>query len=77
MRTITRYEVVKYLAVKEDVCPSCGRRAKRQTFFFQTLNPFNKTEDGAIKDRMTIYKELRVEAEAWQQTPVWHKRCEK
>lgn len=64
------FEKVTWPASKRLPCPDCGKKVKRSTTFMQTLNPFNKTEGGQIKDRSQIWKELRAEAEVWEQEPV-------
>jgi hypothetical protein len=53
----------------------CGRRLKRTTKIFQTINPFNKTADGAIKTREDIYTELYAKATAWKAEPEICKHC--
>jgi hypothetical protein len=38
------------------------------------MNPFNKLPDGTVKSADDIYRELRVEAKAWETTA---ERCPK
>lgn len=59
------FEVVKYTATKRVRCPD-GRTRTRQRTFEQTINPFNKGADGAVKTRPEILEELRAEAAAWK-----------
>ena len=33
--------------------------------FFQTLNPFNKLDDGTVKDEATIRAEIDAQRKAW------------
>jgi predicted methyltransferase len=53
-------------------CGGCGRRLKRTKKFYQTLNPFNKTTEGRIKEYDDIYPELKAELAAWKTQP---ERC--
>jgi hypothetical protein len=66
--TTYRFEEVKYHVTKKTVCTGCGKKLMRSTTFSQTINPFNKNADGAMKTRREIWHELAAEAEAW--TPV-------
>lgn len=42
-----------------------GKKRQKTRKFFQTLNPYNKGEDGFPKSRQQIYKEISAEADAW------------
>jgi hypothetical protein len=53
-------------------CGGCGRRLKRTKKFCQTLNPFNKTTEGRIKEYDDIYPELKAELAEWKAQP---ERC--
>jgi hypothetical protein len=67
IRTTFR-EVVVY-GVKSGKC-GCGTRRVRREKFYQTLNPYNRAADGALKTEAQIYEELRVEKKAWELSPV-------
>ncbi len=75
-RTITHFEEVKFHSVKHGTCPGCGNKTSRKKTFYQTINPYNRTVDGIVKDRRTIVNELAAEAAAWRKLPTWHVRCE-
>lgn len=57
-------------------CTVCGKKVRRQRTFSQTLNPFNKNEDGSVKTVPDIYQALRVQADAWKGEPETHTGCE-
>ena len=63
------FEEVKMRGEKKCTCEGCGKKLKRQKTFSQTINPFNKTKDGKIKDRTDIYSELQVKIAEWQGKP--------
>jgi hypothetical protein len=64
--TTYRFQEVKYPITKRIPCRTCGKKFARSTTLYQTINPFNKNADGQPKTYPEIWKELRVEAEAWQ-----------
>jgi hypothetical protein len=78
VRTVIQYtfERVPLTVSKTGKCPECGERVKRATTFYQTINPYNKTEDGRPKTYKDIYPELQVEADEWRKIPPVHARCE-
>jgi len=73
--TIIRFIEVSMRAEKSVKC-QCGKRLKRSKTFCQTINPFNKREDGAIKERDDIYRELVVEVKQWKTEPETCTQCE-
>jgi hypothetical protein len=54
--TRTVYEKVELRFYKNGKCSICSKPMKRQTTFYQTLNPFNKNKNGSIKTRQEIYE---------------------
>ena len=61
--TTIRFEEVRIKGIrrwKED-----GKWRQQTKTFFQTINPFNKDEDGLPKSRNQIIAELRAERDAW------------
>jgi hypothetical protein len=50
----TRYETID------------GKRLRRQKTFYETVNPFNKDADGAIKSRLQVQESVRAKARAWE-----------
>lgn len=75
-RTVTEtYEEVKMPVSKSGKC-YCGKRLTRKTTLMQTISPFNKKEDGTLKDRYDILAELKIEAEEWKKEPCRHSGME-
>lgn len=66
MITRTVFNEVKHYARKSGNCPTCGKPVTRSRVFMQTLNPYNRNEEGRVKSRDEIRAELRVEAEEWE-----------
>jgi predicted RNA-binding Zn-ribbon protein involved in translation (DUF1610 family) len=72
----TRFEVVRHKAVKSLPCPVCGKRLRRQRTFEQTINPYNRNEDGTVKTRNEIRAELAAQAAEWARQPETHPACQ-
>lgn len=60
-----RFRPVTRSATASGKCPVCGKRTTRKATFMQTVNPFNRNADGAVKTESEIGAELRAEAKAW------------
>lgn len=71
-----RFTEYPLTARKSVPCTVCGKKVRRQRTFSQTLNPFNKNEDGSVKTVPDIYRELRVQADAWKTEAETHRGCE-
>ncbi len=74
--TVYRYDAITARGYKRGPCDGCGKTAERTQVFQQTLNPFNKDADGAVKTSAQIRSEVNAQALAWQQGAVRHARCE-
>lgn len=59
------FERVTRHVTKSVPCRGCSRALRRSTTLGQTINPFNKTADGAMKTREQITAELDDEANGW------------
>lgn len=70
------FEEVNLRATKTGKC-RCGKRRTRATTVCQTLSPFNKNEDGTLKNRYEIMEELRVELTKWREEPITCDNCPK
>jgi hypothetical protein len=71
-----RFEEVFLTASKTVKCAGgCGRRLKRKRRFSQTINPWNKDENGKLKGRSQIYAELRRDIDKWEQEPDTCQHC--
>jgi hypothetical protein len=60
------FEEIVCRAERSGKCVMCGKRWKKVKKFSQTVNPFNRNDDGSQKSRDQIWAELRAEAKAWQ-----------
>ena len=69
------FEEVSQRAKKSGKCSVCGKPCTRSIKFFQTLNPFNKNEDGSIKTRGQIYAQQVVQIAMWKKIPPFHEKC--
>ena len=71
MSTITtNFREIDFKAKKSGKCTVCGKRRTRQKKFRQTLNPFNKNEDGTVKSVLDIQVECFHQAELWKKEPI-------
>lgn len=73
--TTYRFERVPLTVHKSVNCTVCGKKVRRQRTFEQTRNPFNKNEDGTVKNYADIYRELGEEGDAWKAKPETHPQC--
>lgn len=53
----------------------CGKRRSRSQKFWQTLSPWNKNDDGSIKDASQIRNELAEQIRAWKAEPITCEKC--
>jgi len=72
---ITFYEISRY-GEKNCKCSKCGKKIKRKRKFYQTLNPWNKNKDGALKIKSEIELELSQSIKKWLNEPEICKKCE-
>lgn len=56
-------------------CVSCGKRLTRSKKFWMTESPFNRNEDGSVRNRDEIYAALKLELQAWIEEPVTCQKC--
>ena len=68
-QTVT-FREISVRATKSGKCIVCGKRRKRATTFFQTINPFNVKEDGSAKDVYDIMPELQAKVKLWKEEPI-------
>ena len=60
---IHRFEEVRIKGIRR--WKENGRARQETRVFMQTINPFNKDENGLPKSRAQIQQELLVERKAW------------
>lgn len=73
------YGEVKRQFARNNPCPDCGKKVRRQRTFSQTINPWNKTGEGAdrhVKTRDEIWDELAASGAKWQAEPETCSKCE-
>lgn len=60
-----RFEPVKAGITRRGKCPACGKTVQRSRTFEQTVNPFNRHEDGTPRSRAEIRAAVDLLADAW------------
>ena len=74
--TIYRFERVKSSAFKSGKCAVCGKTAKRTRVFENTVNPYNRNEDGTPRTYAEVRKRVDKMAREWEFLPLLHAGCE-
>lgn len=76
-RTTTTYERVKWTRTKVVECPRCYGKRRAQKTFHQTVNPFNKNDDGTPKTYQQVLESVQAQADAWEPTglELYHAKC--
>jgi len=71
------FQVVRARQERAGYCPVCGKLAKRSRTFEQTVNPWNRNEDGSEKTPQEVALAVRAEANAWHPTAddLTHAKC--
>ena len=52
------FEVIKEKQGVKGVCSTCGKRKSRVVVIEETVNPFNKNQDGTVKNRREVYQSV-------------------
>ena len=55
--------------------PGCGKSTQLTKEFSQTLNPWNKDENGNVRTRSQIHSELIKQRTEWEKTAKDNLRC--
>lgn len=71
MMVTTTFQEIRIRAKRRGPCTKCGRRVDRIRYFAQTVNPFNKTEDGRPKTPAEVRAAVQADADAWAPPPAW------
>lgn len=66
---ITTFQEIRVRAHRRGPCTKCGKRVDRIKYFAQTVNPFNKTEDGRPKTPAEVRAAVQADADAWAPEP--------
>lgn len=64
--TTYRFQKVQCQFEQTGQCPTCLKRVTRRRTFTQTVNPFNRNDDGSVKTSAEVYAAVKAEGEAWQ-----------
>jgi len=76
MRTVTHtFPEIVVRRSKSGYCHACGKRVRRSRTFSETVNPFNRNEDGAPKSPAEVRVSVNNMADAWE-PDFTHERCE-
>lgn len=70
------FQEVSITTEKQGKCSCCNKSCKVKKRFYQTLNPFNRNADGAVKNKQEIVSEISAERDLWLKQPPKHKKCE-
>lgn len=73
---ITTFEEVYTYAFKRGKCSVCGGSAERSKKFTNTVNPWNRNEDGTTRTYAEVQDNVNRLAREWEEQPVVHARCE-
>lgn len=65
----TTFQEIRIRAKRRGPCTVCGKRVDRIKYFAQTVNPFNKTEDGRPKTPAEVRAAVQADADAWAPEP--------
>ena len=74
--TVYHYEEVRAYGRKTGHCEVCGKSATRSQVFTNTINPFNRNEDGSVRTRAEVQQRVLALVREWEQGPIRHARCE-
>jgi transcriptional regulator NrdR family protein len=74
---MTRYtfEEITRKVTRRVPCRVCGVKLTRSETLSQTVNPFNKDDDGNPKTEQQIVAELKTQAETWHPWNDIHEKC--
>jgi hypothetical protein len=61
-----RFPPVRAQRTVRGKCPACGKAVTRSRTFKQTVNPFNRNEDGSVRTYEQVNAEVNAEARAWE-----------
>jgi hypothetical protein len=64
--TYVNFRQMKYAAKRKRVCTVCGLPKIQQKTFICTVNPFNKNEDGSVKNPTEVRDQAKAQAIQWQ-----------
>lgn len=68
--TNVTFRQMKYAAKRKRRCSVCGLLRLQQKSFVCTVNPFNKNDDGSIKNPTEVRDQAKAQAMLWQNEKV-------
>lgn len=60
------FRPVKTRRVRTGSCPTCGRKVQRSKTFENTVNPFNRNDDGTVRTPEQVRAHVNDLADAWE-----------
>jgi hypothetical protein len=72
---ITTYQCVRRQQSRQGYCTVCGKPVTRSKTFEQTVNPWNRNEDGTPKTPQEVYASVSAEANTWEPDDFTHTKC--
>ncbi len=66
MRITTTFDKIKHVEKRNGKCPVCGKRVQRSQTFEETVNPYNRNEDGTVKTAHEVRQSVRRKWQAWE-----------
>jgi len=74
-----RFEEIKRTVDVNTFCKSCNKKLRRVAKAMQTFNPWNKNEDGSVKDYEqvidSVFEDLKSEVKKMKEVGVVCKKC--
>ena len=74
MKVTYTYDKIKHVERRYGNCPVCGKRVQRSTTFMETVNPYNRNEDGTVKSAQEVRESVRAKGQAWK-PDFTHDKC--
>ena len=74
MKVTYTYDKIKHTERRNGTCPVCGKRVQRSTTFMETVNPYNRNEDGTVKSAQEVRESVRAKGKAWE-PDFTHENC--
>jgi hypothetical protein len=65
--TTHTFNEIKWTGKKRVSCGNCGTKVSRRRTFMQTVNPFNKHDDGTPKSPREVSEAVQAELQEWKE----------
>ena len=70
------FQEVSYPGIKTGKCTVCNKTVTRRKKFWSTINPFNKNNDGTVKNYDQVREQVFAKRREWMDEPIKHVKCE-